>query len=166
MSTRSLKDMVARQQAIMDPDIDPAQVRTLRLGSKERAPKRSTFVIEALLLFMCLLIVIAVSVAVVAFSSSQGAQAAHKEAAIVMATNIAERFSADPTSLQDAYSEGDYSADCSVDLSMDDAGSLYDATIVISWKGEQIYTLCTSKYVSHSHEKNSSDSDDVDRRVM
>ncbi len=150
MAARSLRDMVARQQSISDPDAIYDEVRILRSSDRQVQPKRSTFVIEALLLFMCLMIVIAVSVSVIAFSSAEGARSSHKETGVIMATNIAELFSADPKSVEEVYEQGDYTARCAIDLSMDEAGSLYDATITVSWKDEEIYSLKTSKYVSHS----------------
>lgn len=164
MAGRSLREMIAHRQDQIDLDGDPNEARIIR-ASVQREPRRSTFVVEALLLFMCLMIVIAVSISVIAFSASMGAGAAHKEAGIVMATNIAEQFASDPASLQESYVQGDYAADCAVEVSMDNAGTLYDATIVISWQDDEIYTLHTSQYVSHAHSGASNLSDD-DGQVM
>lgn len=149
MRDRSLREMIVREQTLTDPGIEGERTRIIRTFG-ERQPKRSTFVVEAMLLFMCLMVVIAVSISVIAFAASMGAHSAHKEAGVIMATNIAEQFSADPSSLQERYVDGDYTATCTLELSMDEAGTLYDATIVVDWRDEEIYTLRTAEYVSHA----------------
>lgn len=146
---RSLRGMVTDQQVARDGSV-ANDIRTIRATVTPEEPKRSTFIVEALLLLTCLMIVIAVSISVIAFAAARGAESSHEENAIIMATNIAEQFAADPNSLQERYVDGDYVATCALSISMDTAGSLYDTTIDIDWKGTRIYALSTSKYVSRS----------------
>ncbi len=109
--------------------------------------KRSTYMIEALLLFICIMMVVAVVMSVFAFAANMAKGASEKEEAIVFATNIAERFSADPMSLEDTYTQGDLTARCSMTLSIDNAGSFCKAQIIVLKDDEQIYSLDTAKYM-------------------
>lgn len=119
-------------------------------------PKKSTYVVEALLLFICIMMVIAVVMSLFAFASQKGAHASRTEDAVAMASNIAELFYADPSSLQDTYIEGELEATCSMALSMDSAGTLYKADISVSDSEGWLYSLEAARYVSFTG--NASDS--------
>lgn len=150
MMARSLRSMISDERLVDDGSASIG-IRALRAPVAAQEPKRSSFVVEALLLLICLMIVITVSISIFAFAAAKGAGSAREENAIIMATNIAEQFAADPNSLQERYVDGDYVATCALSISMDAAGSLYDTTIDIDWKGDRIYSLSTSKYVSRSN---------------
>ena len=108
---------------------------------------QTTFVIEALLLLMCLMMVIAVSVSVISTSVKSNDYYAHKEAAISLASNIAEIFAADPTIVEERYEDGDLSASCLVTSKNNAGGILYDISISVEWKDTKIWWVDTSKYV-------------------
>jgi hypothetical protein len=71
---------------------------------------------------------------------------------VQLATNCAERFSADPTSVPAEYEEGGLVVTCVVEPTPNgDAGTLYEASITVcdatSATEEEVYALHTSRYV-------------------
>lgn len=135
--TRSLKNMIRGKKG------------THLVGAQaSEQGTQTTFIIEALLLLICLMMVIAVSVAVIAYSVQANNYYSHKEAAITFGGNVAEIFAADPESLQGDYEEGDLIAVCDVDSYHSENGTLYNATISVEWNEQELYQIETSRYIS------------------
>lgn len=142
-------------------NIDRALVVLERNRKRAHTSKRSTYVIEALLLFMCIMIVVAVSMSAFAYAAGLGLQASKQESAVSLASNIAEKFSAQPSSISMNYEQDGLFAECELGLSMDNNGAFYELQIRVyedeDRQAEPLYTLNTAKYESYS-----SDSGDAD----
>lgn len=109
------------------------------------------FLIEAVVLLAFLAVCIAVFFRLFAYSKSQSTSTTQVTNAITYASNAAERFALDPTSMSGYYDEQDgYAISCHVVPRTTDAGTLYDATITVSDASteETLYTLTTTAYVS------------------
>lgn len=102
-----------------------------------------------MLLFVCLMIIIAMSISAFAFAGELGRSALYKEQAIVLATNTAESFMANPQTVAANREQDGLVVECSVDASVDDIGTMYGAFISVRHENEVIYTLNASKYISH-----------------
>lgn len=121
--------------------------RSRRTGSADSSGM--AFLVEVLALVLLLAASLAVLVQV--FSSSQitARQSVQAERAVSLASQEAEAFAADPTSLpQDQTQEG-LTATCQITPKATAAGTLYDAHITVTDEaGNQVYELTSSRYVS------------------
>lgn len=109
----------------------------------------SAYLIEALFLFTILATAIAVFMSIFSLAAKRGNESAALDAATLAATNVAERFSADPAAALAEYDEDGYRVTCEVSPSSTDAGTLYRATVTVwSASGEELYALTTARYVS------------------
>ena len=106
------------------------------------------FLVEALVILAFLMFSLAVFVRLFVGAQLEGVAATRKSEAVLLATNVAEEFSANPTGVV-AQSETDgLDVVCDVEPQKREAGTLYRATIVVSHEGEEVYRLLTSRYVS------------------
>lgn len=119
-----------------------------------RTPRRTrqgsrAFIVEALVLFVFLVIALAVVSQLFFASANQAQKSLELERAITVAANAAERFSANPasTEISEAGQDG-LSVRCAITPQFTAAGTLYKATIIVSNEYEDIYTLTTARYVS------------------
>lgn len=95
-----------------------------------------------------------------AHSHAMGADSAQLSQAVIMASNVAERFEADPSSVSSGdVSTADlgisdvegFTVHCEITPETTDAGTLYRANIVVTKDAEEVYTIETAKYVSAGH---------------
>lgn len=125
-----------------------------RLRRPDERERRSwhgaAFIVEALVLMVFLIASVTVTVQVMSASHEHGAQAAELSAAIVLASNDAEAFAADPLSGDVATTEDGYTLTRTVDRETTEAGTLYRAHIVVSYGDEPVYELDTARYVSNT----------------
>lgn len=106
------------------------------------------FIVESLVLFVFLVATLII-VSMLFFSSiSMSVQGQDLERATLIASNTAERFSADPTSTDLDASEYGLTVNCDVTPKKSGDGTLYQATITVSDENTVIYTIKTSRYVS------------------
>lgn len=133
---RSLKDMIRGEHGV-------------RRGTEGIHGAQTTFIVEALLLLICLMMVIAVSVAVIAYSTQANDYYTHKASAIAFGTNIAEHFSAEPDAMESSYTQDDLVAVCDVESYRNSSGTLYDASISVEWNGHELCLLESSRYMSN-----------------
>ena len=122
----------------------------LSSSTRRAEPAReSAYLIEALLLLTILATALAVFMSIFSLASRRGNESAMLDAATYAASNVAERFSADPTAAQQEYDEDGYRVTCDVEPSPSRAGTLYRATITVwSDAGEELYSISTARYVS------------------
>lgn len=110
---------------------------------------RSTFIVEAMLLLACLLVVLAASMSLFAFAWQQGSRTADDQRAATLAQNVAERFAADPFSIQ-PYEEVDgLQVHAQLEWESETGGQIAYATITITHDEEPdpLFELSTARYV-------------------
>lgn len=121
-------------------------------GSGRVGRTRSTFIIEALLILICLMIVLAVVMATFGFSWQQGVQNSRTQQAMSLAQNTAERFAADPYSVQAIQETDHYIVRCEMQPERQSAGEMVYATISVGFAEDQLFQLQTSRYIPDSSE--------------
>lgn len=118
----------------------------------------SAYLIEALFLLTILATAIAVFMSLFSLAVRRGNESVALDDATHLATNVAERFSADPTGVPEELHEEGYMVSCEVVPEQTAAGTLYRATISVWYDdandgqldsgAEPIYALEASRYVS------------------
>ena len=116
--------------------IDLSRLR--RGNDHDRRPWHgAAFIVEALVLLVFLIASLAVIMQVIAGAHERSIEADRLSNAIILASNDAEAFAADPTS---GNTGGEY-------VLVD--GQLYTAHIYVSCGGEATYQIDTARYVSN-----------------
>lgn len=115
-----------------------------RSGSRHN----TAFLVEALVVLAFLMVSLAVFVQLFSKAQLEGLSANRLSEAVLIATNRAEEFSANPTAVPEQTNEEDLVVRCDVTPTKRDAGTLYDATITVLDGNEEVYTLHTSRYVA------------------
>lgn len=118
----------------------------------------AAFIVEAMLLLVFLIASIAVFTQAFALAAEKSAEADELSRAVAAASNVAERFAADPQSVTSSSTEGDLVVLCDVTSEGRDGGTLYEATIEVyeansaneaSADGaEPLYSITTARYES------------------
>lgn len=109
----------------------------------------TAFIVEALVLLAFFLGSIAVLMQLFGSSSVMGVESRELTRAVVLASNSAERFAADPATAGNlTETEDGYAIACTVEPEDTSAGTLYRATIVVSKAGDEVYRLETARYES------------------
>lgn len=106
----------------------------------------TAYLVEAMVLLIFLVAVLAVCSALFAQSLTTAREQSRLERAIAVATDAAEQFSADPTGYTPEDTD-EFQVTCSVTPETNAAGTLYEATITVNEDDSQIYTLTTARYV-------------------
>lgn len=123
----------------------------------KRTSRSSTSVLEAVILLVFLMVSIAVCVELFGVSSAQSSDARKLSAASSLASDVAERFAADPEGVpavidgRDPIAEGGsgLTAHSTVRSVPTDAGILYTIDIsVLDGASDEVFSLSSSKYVS------------------
>lgn len=109
----------------------------------------TAYLVEAMVLLAFLVAALAVCSALFAQSLSTAREQSRLERAVAVATDTAERFSADPSDPEGCIPDDTDGLDvaCDVTPEQNAAGTLYEATITVSDGGQQVYTLTTARYV-------------------
>lgn len=174
MANRSLKKMSMTSTSQMSLDETSKNIEKMFAKHNDSDAKHSTFVIEVLLLLVCLVFVILVSVSAIAASTSASTQSSRTEQAIIYATSVAERFAANPAyfELPESRSElhdmkNGFSARLDIDKTQGENGCLYEAKIIVSYRGKEACSLITSAYTPgkdiSTEDKNLSQNGDGDQ---
>ena len=112
----------------------------------------ASFLVEAMLLLFFVMASMAVVTAMFAESVERSEQGTALTDAVALATSAAERFTADPASLEAELAEGGLVASCAVEEQERAGGTMYIATIDVRREGERekaaLYSLRVSKYES------------------
>lgn len=124
-----------------------AQTTSRSNGSTHRG---MAFLIEALVVLALLMMSLAVFVKLFSSAQLEGVQSVQQSQAIMMATNAAEVFSANPTKVEHAVTADGLTTTCDVEAVPHDAGTLYNATITVSDGESELYVLRTARYVSNT----------------
>lgn len=130
-------------------ELNGSDERQQTFRSSRTASRRGmAFLIEALITVAFLMGCLAVFVRLFSSAQLEGIAANKLSRAIVVATNRAEEFSANPWDTSGTNTEDGLSVECNVRDDVRAAGTLYEATIIVSENGSEIYRLETSRYVS------------------
>ena len=139
-----------------------------RTQTSERSSWQGTaFIVEALLLLVFLIASSAVFVQMFALASQQGAESVQLARAVAAASDVAERFAANPASVKDAQVVDDLLVTCSDEETTHERGTLHTATIAVYAQdtagtigtqrtgdvaavptGEPLYSITTSRFES------------------
>lgn len=119
------------------------------------APRRSSmaFIIEALVLLLFLIASLAIITQLLTLSANKANESKRLEQAVIIAANAAERFSADPTSVEETSMENGLAVTCSVNETALAYGTQYDALIAVYDENGELYHLQTTRYVPTQYEK-------------
>lgn len=127
------------------------------LGPNTRNNVRPTwhgiaFIMEALVLLLFITICLAIFMRLFGNAEVIGEESSRLETAIVLAEDAAESFAADPEAIGEGFTlyQKAYTVECSGTSRQGRAGKLYTCDIVVCYKGEELYTLQTSRYVSEN----------------
>lgn len=114
----------------------------------QRTNKRGrAFIVESLVLFVFLVATLIIVSMLFFASVSMSAEAQNLERATIIASNTAERFSADPTRSDLDSSEYGLDVSCAVNTQTVGDGTLYLAHIMVLNGDELIYSVDTSRFV-------------------
>lgn len=119
----------------------------------------SAFIVEALLLLVFLMASLAIFTQLFALSAEQSAESDKLSQAVATASTVAERFSADPMSIEATEAVNGLVVQCDTSSETRDSGVMYKATISVyerdgaavsetTPKGDALYTITTARYVS------------------
>lgn len=111
-------------------------------------PQRKSFLAEALILLTVLMTAIAIFMSLFSSGERMGIESVQLDHAVLLATSEAERFSADPSSVGEPREEDGLVVVARVTPKETSAGTLYQATIVVTREGAELYRLSTARYVS------------------
>jgi len=105
-------------------------------------------VVEAMLLLVFLVASLAILTGLFSASVVRSREGRDLACAVSAATNAAERFAADPASVEGTWQEGELTVTCDVTDEPTAAGTLYHADIQVFPAGEAdaIYVLSTARY--------------------
>lgn len=128
--------------------------REMEQGTRTTRVVGSTksFLIEALVVLALLMSCLAVFAKLFTSAYLEGQAANQLSGAVLVAQNCAEEFSANPLAVSPTSEQGDYVVSCTTTEQSHAQGTLFQATIVVSLKGEEVYSLTTSRYVKAAEE--------------
>lgn len=109
--------------------------------------KGAAFVVEAMLLLLFLVAALALFTRLFALSVAQSAESHELTMAVAAASDVAERFAADPGSVPESSVEGEVTVTCDVTDETRSQGVYHKAEIRVYGKaGEVVYALTTGAY--------------------
>ncbi len=138
---------------------------SLDLGARHASHKLrpawsgSAFIVEALLLLVFLMASLAIFCQVFALAAEQSTESDRLSQAVATASTVAERFSANPSSVDSLSLVNGLVVTCEATTEPHDGGSLHKATISvferdtsavssIAPKGDPLYVISTASYKS------------------
>ena len=107
----------------------------------------AAFIVESLLLLVFLVASLAIVAQLLIGSANAATQSLRLERAVTMAANVAERFAADPTSAALDITKDGLVATCEVTATPLPRGTMYDAHIVVTGYGSELYSITTARFV-------------------
>lgn len=115
--------------------------------SRSVTKMRSTFMVEALLLLACVIILLAVTITLFAFASETSTKAQRIQESADIAQNSAEQFAANPAGMPELQEVGDYTVRCDIDREETEWGLLFNANVIVMYGVEDMCSLEVSKYM-------------------
>lgn len=111
------------------------------------------FIVESILLLVFLVASLAVLTQVFTASLTRSIEGRTLDAATIAATSAAERFAADPTTVEESTTVGDLQVTCQVTEQKRAQGTLFEAQIDVrdnsmEGAGAIVYSITTSRYES------------------
>lgn len=106
------------------------------------------FILESLLLLLFVSASLAVLMSLFVQADLLGEENVRRSEAIIVATNAAEAFAQDPSSVESAFDQDGYHVICDVSSQDTDAGTLSLAHIAVSFEDTVLYELTTANYQS------------------
>lgn len=107
------------------------------------------FIVEAMLLLVFLVASLALFSNLFASAVQRSDESRELTAAVAAASDVAERFAADPSSVEKTTQRGDLTVVCDASVDKRAAGSYHRAFIkVVNTMGDTVYTIDTGCYVS------------------
>lgn len=122
--------------------------------ASQRASARASwtgvaFIVEAMLLLLFLVASLALFTSLFASAVQRGAESRDLTTAVAVATDTAERFAADPSSIPERMEKSGMMVVCEVDDEERGAGVLHNAVITVYGPdAEAVYSLKTACYES------------------
>lgn len=142
---------------------DPADRRDTARAHDNRTTKQAAFIVEALVLLVFILASMAVLMQLFSSARATGIEAHDLSQAIVLASNSAEEFAAEPVlgeketffseeggklvATDDSDTDA-FSVVCGVEGEKRESGTIYRARIVVERHGSVLYELSSARYVS------------------
>lgn len=133
---------------------------SFNLASKQRhrlnrpAWSGTAFLVEALVLLIFIAASAAVFVQLYEHAASQAAESRDLSQAVAAATDVAERFAANPASVEEVTDAGDMTVVCTATEEPAGSGTLHHATITVyqddataATDSEPLYTITTARYM-------------------
>lgn len=108
----------------------------------------AAFVVEALLLLVFLAFALAVFMQLFGAAHSRGVEERQLTQAVLLASNDAEAFAANPKAGTETTEFDAYTVEREVSTERSQSGLLYRATITVMHDGQGVYELETARYVS------------------
>lgn len=123
------------------------------LANRQRAERKTSWhgaalLMEALILLAFLVGCIAVFFQLLTTAGVMGKESTQLTEAVALASNVAEEFAADPTSVSQTQDLEGYRVTCDATPGVTEGGTLYDAHITVYDGDTVIYELDTARYVS------------------
>ena len=118
--------------------------------NRKGAWRGTALIVEILVILVVVVACLTVFVKLFSYAYTSNAYDQHRAHAITLATNQAERFAADTSPAAGTFTqdEGKYTTTWTITAEPTERGTLYSATISVSYTDQELYTLSTASYVS------------------
>ena len=118
--------------------------------NRKGAWRGTALIVEILVILVVVVACLTVFVKLFSYAYTSNAYDQHRAHAITLATNQAERFAADTSPATGTFTqnEGKYTTTWTITAEPTERGTLYSATISVSYTDQELYTLSTARYVS------------------
>ena len=118
--------------------------------NRKGAWRGTALIVEILVILVVVVACLTVFVKLFSYAYTSNAYDQHRAHAITLATNQAERFAADTSPATGTFTqdEGKYTTTWTITAEPTERGTLYSATISVSYTDQELYTLSTASYVS------------------
>ena len=118
--------------------------------NRKGAWRGTALIVEILVILVVVVACLTVFVKLFSYAYTSNAYDQHRAHAITLATNQAERFTADTSPATGTFTqdEGKYTTTWTVTAEPTERGTLYSAVILVSYADQELYTLNTASYVS------------------
>ena len=133
---------------------DPRALARKPTRSSATGWQQTAFLAEALIILVVLLVCIAVFARLFSYAYHSNPTSSQQAHAITLATNQAERFSAETQSYlgEQITQEDGYTVRTTVESEETGRGTLYHATVEVAYGQTQLYQLSSARYVSNALE--------------
>ena len=130
--------------------------------SEQGTWRGTALIVEVLIILVVVVACLGVFAKLFSYAYSSNLYDQHRAHAITLATSEAEVFAAQTEISTGTFTEnsGEYAVTSTISSTPSARGTLYNATISVSYEDEEIYTLETAHYISAGESSNAAASDD------